>query len=148
MIKEFRDFIMRGNVIDLAVGIIMGAAFTSVVNSLVNDVIMPPIGLALGGVDFSDIAILLKPAEIAPDGTVVVPAVTIGIGLFINALITFLITALAVFMLVKAVNEASRRASKPAAPAPAAPAGPTTDEQILTTLKSLNETLDKMDKKL
>lgn len=148
MIKEFRDFIMRGNVIDLAVGIIMGAAFTSVVNSLVNDVIMPPIGLALGGVDFSDIAILLKPAEIAPDGTVVVPAVTIGIGLFINALITFLITALAVFMLVKAVNEASRRASKPAAPAPAAPAGPTTDEQILTTLKSLNETLNKMDKKL
>lgn len=147
MIKEFRDFIMRGNVIDLAVGIIMGAAFTSVVNSLVNDVIMPPIGLALGGVDFSDIAIQLKPAETAADGTIV-PAVTIGIGLFINALITFLITALAVFMLVKAVNEASRRASKPAAPAPAAPAGPTTDEQILTTLKSLNQTLDKMDKKL
>ncbi|MCU0465274.1 MAG: large-conductance mechanosensitive channel protein MscL [Anaerolineae bacterium] len=148
MIKEFRDFIMRGNVIDLAVGIIMGAAFTSVVNSLVKDVIMPPIGMALGGVDFSDIAIQLKAAETAADGTIIVPAVTIGVGLFINALITFLITAFAVFLLVKAVNEASRRARKPVEAAPAAPAGPTTDEQILTTLKSLNDTLGKMDKKL
>jgi len=147
MIKEFREFIMRGNVIDLAVGIIMGAAFTTVVNSLVKDVILPPIGFLLGGVDFSDIAITLKAAATAADGTAI-PAVTIGIGLFVNALITFLITAFAVFMIVKAVNEASRHAKKPAEPAaPAAPAGPTTEEQILSTLKSLNETLSKMDKK-
>lgn len=140
MIKEFRDFIMRGNVIDLAVGIIMGAAFTAVVGSLVKDVIMPPIGVILGGVDFSDIAIQLKAAEGEN------PAVTIGIGLFLNALITFLITAFAVFMLVKAVNQASRLAKKKEEAKPAAPAGPTTDEQILATLKSLDETLKKLNK--
>lgn len=140
MIKEFRDFIMRGNVIDLAVGIIMGAAFTAVVGSLVKDVIMPPIGVLLGGVDFSDIAIQLKAAE----GET--PAVVIGIGVFLNALITFLITAFAVFLLVKAVNQASRMAKKKEEAAPAAPAGPTTEEQILTTLKSLNDTLNKMNK--
>lgn len=140
MIKEFRDFIMRGNVIDLAVGIIMGAAFTAVVGSLVKDVIMPPIGVILGGVDFSDIAIQLKAAEGEN------PAVTIGIGLFLNALITFLITAFAVFLLVKAVNQASRIAKKKEEEKPAAPAGPTTDEQILATLKSLDETLKKLNK--
>jgi large conductance mechanosensitive channel len=138
MIKEFRDFIMRGNVIDLAVGIIMGAAFTAVVGSLVKDVILPPIGFLLGGVDFSDIAIQLKAAEGEN------PAVVIGIGVFLNALITFLITAFAVFLIVKAVNQASRLAKKKEEAA--VPAGPTTDEQILTTLKALNETLNKLNK--
>lgn len=143
MLKEFRDFVMRGNVLDLAVGIIMGAAFTSIVNSLVNDVIMPPIGVLLGGVDFSDIAITLQAAQGEN------PAVVIGIGKFINALISFLITAFAVFMLVKAFNEAMRRAKKPTEPsAPTAPAGPTTEEQILTTLQALNDTLNKVEKKL
>ena len=147
MIKEFRDFIMRGNVIDLAVGIIMGAAFTTVVNSLVKDMILPPIGFALGGVDFSDIGITLKAAITAADGTIITPAVIIGVGLFLNALIAFLITAFAVFLLVKAVNQTSRRAKQPVEVAPVVPAGPTIDEQILTTLKSLNETLGKLDKK-
>ncbi len=145
MIKEFRDFIMRGNVLDLAVGIIMGAAFTTVVNSLVKDIVLPPIGILLGGVDFSALGVTLKPAVTAADGTIITPAVIIGIGLFFNALITFLITAFAVFLLVKAVNKASR--PKPVVVAPAAPAAPTTDEQILTTLKSLNETLIKLNNK-
>lgn len=143
MLKEFRDFIMRGNVLDLAVGIIMGAAFTTIVNSLVKDIILPPIGVLLGGVDFSDLAITLRAAEGEN------PAVVIGIGLFLNNLISFLITALAVFLMVKAFNEAMRRAKKPEAPAaPAAPAGPTTEEQILTTLQKLNDTIGKVEKKL
>jgi large conductance mechanosensitive channel len=109
MIKEFKEFILRGNVMDMAVGIIIGSAFTSIVNSLVNDVIMPPIGVLLGGVDFSNLYILVQ------DGSPAAPyftladaqeagAVTINYGVFINALITFLIVALVVFLLVRAVN--------------------------------------------
>lgn len=98
MLAEFRKFIMRGNVLDLAVGIIIGAAFTTVVNSLVNDVIMPPIGLIVGGVDFSQIKIILQAAQ----GET--PEVAINIGLFINAAINFLIVALVVFLIVRAFN--------------------------------------------
>ena len=97
-IQEFKDFAMRGNVIDLAVGFIMGVAFKDVVNSLVNDVIMPPIGLLLGGVDFSDLKVVLQPA------TEKTMEVAIYYGRFINVLIEFLIIAFAVFLLVKAVN--------------------------------------------
>ncbi len=140
MIKEFREFIMRGNVLDLAVGIIIGAAFTTVVNSLVNDIIMPPIGLVIGGIDFSDIVITLREAQ----GEV--PAVTINIGLFINNIVTFLITAFAVFMVIKAFNEASRRMRKKEEEKPAAPAEPTVDEKILVTLEKLNTTLERMPK--
>ncbi|NWG15417.1 MAG: large-conductance mechanosensitive channel protein MscL [Chloroflexi bacterium] len=98
MLAEFRKFIMRGNVLDLAVGIIIGAAFTTVVNSLVNDVIMPPIGVVVGGVDFSQIKIILQAAQ----GET--PEVAINIGLFINAAINFLIVALVVFLIVRAFN--------------------------------------------
>ncbi|MCW5883089.1 MAG: large conductance mechanosensitive channel protein MscL, partial [Anaerolineae bacterium] len=102
MFKEFRDFIARGNVIDLAVGIIMGAAFTSVVNSLVKDVIMPPIGYMLGGVNFNDLFISLDgKAYPSYDAAQLAGAPVIGYGAFINTLITFLLTALAVFFLVK-----------------------------------------------
>lgn len=139
MIREFREFIMRGNVLDLAVGIIIGAAFTAIVNSLVNDIIMPVIGLILAGIDFSSIVITLREA------TDTAPPVTINIGLFINALIQFLLTAFAVFLIVKAFNEARRRAERPKPAAPAAPAAPTVDEQILTTLTRLNTTLEKME---
>jgi large conductance mechanosensitive channel len=142
MIKEFREFIMRGNVLDLAVGIIIGAAFTSVVNSLVNDIIMPPIGLLISGIDFSNITILLRAAE--GDN----PAVTINIGLFINAVITFLITAFAVFLVIKAFNEANRRTRQQKQEAPAAPPAPTTDEKILATLEKLNSTLTDLAKKV
>jgi large conductance mechanosensitive channel len=99
MFKEFKEFIMRGNVLDLAVGFIIGAAFTAIVNSLVNDVIMPPIGYLMSGIDFSEIAIVLK--EASGDD----PAVAINIGNFINALIQFLIIAIVVFLLVRSVNK-------------------------------------------
>lgn len=141
MIKEFREFIMRGNVLDLAVGIIIGAAFTTVVNSLVNDVIMPPIGLIIGGIDFSDIVITLRAAE----GDL--PAVTINIGLFINSVVTFLITAFAVFMVIKAFNEANRMMRRQKEEEkPAAPPEPTVDEKILAALEKLNTTLERMPK--
>jgi large conductance mechanosensitive channel len=107
MIDEFKKFIMRGNVIDLAVGIVIGVAFTTIVNSLVADVIMPPIGYALGGVDFSDIVITLR--EAAGDD----PAVTINIGVFINTIINFLIVGLAMFLVIKAFNQLQRQPPPP-----------------------------------
>jgi large conductance mechanosensitive channel len=120
MLDEFKKFIMRGNVLDLAIGIVIGAAFGSIVKSLVDDIIMPPIGLALGNVDFSDLFLLLKegPKASAPYATVAdaqaAGAVTLNYGLFINQLITFLIVAFAVFLVVRVAN----RLQKPAAAAP------------------------------
>lgn len=110
MFKEFKEFAMRGNVLDLAVGIIIGGAFGTIVKSLVDDVIMPPIGLALGNVDFADLFLLLKagPKEAAPYATLAeaqqAGAVTINYGLFINSVITFLLIAFAVFLVVRAAN--------------------------------------------
>lgn len=112
---EFREFAVRGNVVDMAVGIIIGGAFGTIVQSLVKDVIMPPIGLALGGVDFSNIKIPLKAAG---PGT---EAVTMNVGMFINNVISFVIVALAVFMLVKGVNEIRRRFEREKEPANSAP---------------------------
>ena len=103
MLKEFREFALRGNVVDMAVGIIIGGAFGTIVASLVKDVIMPPIGLLVGGVDFSDIKLPLKAAEAGRE------AVTMNIGAFLNNVISFMIVALAVFMLVKALNEVRKR---------------------------------------
>lgn len=110
MLKEFKAFAMRGNVLDLAVGIIIGGAFGTIVKSLVDDVIMPPIGLALGNVDFSNLFVLLKPGTTAPAPYATLAeaqaagAVTVNYGLFVNSVITFLIVAFAVFLLVRAVN--------------------------------------------
>ena len=110
MLKEFKAFIMRGNVLDLAVGFIMGGAFGTIVKSLVDDVIMPPIGLALGNVDFSNLLMVLKPGDKAPPPYATVAdaqaagAVTLNWGLFINSVISFLIIAFAVFLLVRAAN--------------------------------------------
>jgi len=109
MFKEFKAFAMRGNVLDLAVGIIIGGAFGTIVKSLVDDIIMPPIGLAMGGVDFSDILVLLREGKVpAPYASVAeaqaAGAVTMNVGLFINSIITFLIVAFAVFLLVRAAN--------------------------------------------
>lgn len=118
MVKDFKEFAMRGNVVDLAVGIIIGGAFGTIVKSLVDDVIMPPIGLALGNVDFSDLFLMLKEGTKAtpPYSTIAeaqsAGAVTINYGLFINSVITFLIIAFAVFLLVRAINRL-----KPPAPA-------------------------------
>ena len=119
MLDEFKKFAMRGNVVDMAVGIIIGGAFGTIVKSLVSDVIMPPIGLLLGGVDFSDLFITLKEGTTAgPYATLAAAqaagAVTIGYGLFINAVISFLIVAFAVFLLIKVINR--MQAEKPAEP--------------------------------
>ncbi|MEJ1993688.1 MAG: large conductance mechanosensitive channel protein MscL [Limibacillus sp.] len=122
MFKEFKEFAMRGNVVDMAVGIIIGAAFGSIVKSLVADVIMPPIGLLLGGVDFSNIFITLSGgdyeslAEAQEAG-----AATINIGVFFNQVISFLIVAFAVFLLIKGINKLKREEEAP-------PAEPTTKE--------------------
>jgi large conductance mechanosensitive channel len=142
MLKEFRDFLMRGNVLDLAVGVIIGLAFGAVVNSLVNDVIMPPIGLALSGIDFSSIVITLRAADPANN----VPAVTMNIGLFINVVISFLITALAVFLILKSFTAAKDRASRRKPVEPVVPPPPTTDERILATLERINANLDRIER--
>lgn len=112
--QEFKEFAIKGNVIDLAIGIIIGAAFNPIVNSLVTDIIMPPVGLLLGNVDFSDLFILLRSGPEAPGpyaslaDAQAVGAVTINYGLFINTIISFLITAFAVFLLVKLINRLRR----------------------------------------
>ena len=118
MFQEFKDFAMRGNVVDMAVGIIIGGAFGTIVKSLVADVIMPPIGLALGNVDFSDLFIQLSAGEGGGEYATLAAAqeagaVTINYGLFFNALISFLIVAFAVFLLIKAINKATKEAEEP-----------------------------------
>lgn len=105
LIQEFKEFAIKGNAVDMAVGIVIGAAFTKIVNSLVNDIIMPPLGLLLGGVDFKDKVVNLKEAVTGPDGTVIQPAIDLRYGLFINNIIDFLIVAFAIFMAVKVVNK-------------------------------------------
>lgn len=134
MWREFREFAMRGNVIDLAVGIIIGAAFTTIVNSLVNDIIMPPIGLLLGGIDFSNFFVSLKGGAFPTlDAAKAAGAVTINYGVFINAVIRFVIVAFAVFILVKQINRLTREA--PAEPAP--PAEPPRQEMLLAEIRDL-----------
>lgn len=132
MMQEFKDFAMRGNVIDLAVGVVIGGAFGKIVSSLVDQVIMPPIGLLIGGVDFSKWAITLKEASVDAAGQAV-PAVVIGIGNFINTLIQFIIIAFAIFMVVKALNSLHKKKEE----APAAPPAPTPDQALLTEIRDL-----------
>ena len=127
MIQEFREFAIKGNMIDMAVGIIMGGAFGTIVSSLVKDVIMPPIGLAMGGVDFSDIKLTLAQGAAGKD------PVTMNVGLFLNNMISFLIVAFAVFMLVKSINELKRRFEKEKAAAP--PPGPSSTDALLMEIR-------------
>jgi len=122
MMKEFKEFVMRGNVIDMAVGIIIGAAFGTIVNSLVADIIMPPIGLLLGNVDFSNLFIVLKEGKAAgPYASMAAAkaagAVSINIGVFINTIISFLIVAFAVFLMIRTLNQMKRQQEAPP-PAP------------------------------
>jgi large conductance mechanosensitive channel len=126
MLKEFKEFVLRGNVVDMAVGIIIGAAFGTIVASLVNDIIMPPIGLLLGGVDFANLFMLLKAGSPAgPYASLAdaqaAGAVTINYGVFINAVISFLIVALVMFLLIRSINRLRREEEAP-------PAEPTTKE--------------------
>ena len=108
MFKEFKEFAMRGNVVDLAVGIIIGGAFGTIISSLVNDILMPPIGLILGGLDFKNLKIMLQNE----------PEVAISYGLFINAVINFIIVAFALFMVIRAMNKLQRAKAEASAPAP------------------------------
>jgi large conductance mechanosensitive channel len=134
MLAEFREFISRGNVIDLAVGVIVGAAFTGIVNSLVNDILMPPLGLLLGGIDFSNFFITLKGSGFATvDAAKAAGGVTLNYGLFINAVIRFVIVAFAIFVVVKQVN--SFRRAEEAAPAPPPP--PSRQEVLLAEIRDL-----------
>lgn len=131
MFKEFRDFINRGNVVDLAVGIIIGAAFTTIVNSLVNDIIMPPIGVLTGGVDFSDLFINLSGGDYASIAEAKkAGAATINYGVFVNAVINFLIVSFAVFILVKNVNRLNKKEAKKPTP-------PTKSEALLEEIRDL-----------
>jgi large conductance mechanosensitive channel len=128
VVKEFRDFIAKGNVVDLAVGVIIGAAFGKIVTSLVEQVVMPPIGLVLGQVDFSDLKLVLKPADLAAK----TDEVAILYGAFLNTIIQFVIVAAAVFLMVKLVNKLRR---EEAAEPEAAPAAPTPTEALLTEIR-------------
>lgn len=130
MMQEFKEFAMRGSVVDLAVGVVIGAAFGKIVTALVDKVIMPPIGLLIGGIDFSDLAITLRAASVDAAGTVTAPAVQIGIGEFVNALISFAIVAFAIFMVVKAINTMSKKEA-------AAPPAPGSEEKLLVEIRDL-----------
>ena len=132
IVKEFREFIARGNDIDLAVGVIIGAAFNGIVKSLVDQVIMPPIGLLTGGLDFSKLEWVLRAED---PGTEAIEKVAIQYGAFINTLIQFFIVAAVVFLLVKLVNQIRR--ADAAEPAPEAPAAPTPEEKLLTEIRDL-----------
>lgn len=137
-IQEFKQFAMRGNVIDMAVGIIIGGAFGKIVSSIVGDIIMPLIGVLAGGVNFTDLKIVLKQAKIE-DGTVVSPEVALTYGNFIQVTLDFLIIALAVFLLIKGVNTLTAKMKKKAddASAAAKPAAPPADIQLLTEIRDL-----------
>ena len=127
MLQGFKDFIMKGNVLDLAVAVIIGAAFGKIVTALVDNVIMPPIGLLIGGVDFSDLAIVLK--EAVGDA----PAVTLNYGMFIQTVVDFVIIAFAIFLAIKAINTLKRQEAE----APSAPPAPTKEEVLLTEIRDL-----------
>ncbi len=125
ILKDFKQFALKGNVVDLAVAVVIGGVFGKIVTSLVNDVIMPPIGLLLGGVDFSELKIVMKKAAEGAD------AVTLNYGSFINTIVDFLIIAGAIFLLVKVINKTRKNE------APAAPPAPSKEEILLTEIRDL-----------
>jgi large conductance mechanosensitive channel len=129
-ITEFKEFASRGNMVDLAVGVVIGGAFGKIVTSLVNDVIMPPIGLITGGMDFKDMIITLKPA-VMKGSTEMIPAVAVKIGLFLNALVDFVIVAFAIFMVIKAISALRRKQAEE----PATPPAPAEDIVLLTEIR-------------
>jgi large conductance mechanosensitive channel len=127
LVKEFKEFAMRGNVVDLAVGVIIGGAFGKIVSSFVNDVLMPPIGVLLGGLDFKDFKATLIAA------TAEKPEVTLNYGLFLQNVIDFLIIAFVIFMFIKAINSTKKKQVE----APAAPPAPSKEEVLLTEIRDL-----------
>jgi large conductance mechanosensitive channel len=140
MLKEFKEFAAKGNMLDMAVGIVIGAAFATIIGSLVNDIIMPMVGLAIGGVDFSEFFAVLRDGDPAgPYATVAAAqeagAVTVNWGVFVNSLITFLIVAFALFMVIKGFNKMKREEEE--APEPEAPPEPTAQETLLTEIRDI-----------
>ena len=140
MLNEFKEFAAKGNMLDMAVGIVIGAAFATIIGSLVNDIIMPPIGMALGGVDFAEFFAVLREGDPAgPYATLAAAkeagAVTMNWGIFVNSLITFLIVAFALFMVIKGFNKMKRAEEE--APEPEAPPEPTAEEMLLTEIRDL-----------
>ena len=133
MVKEFKEFISRGNVVDLAVGVIIGGAFGAIVGSLVKDVIMPPIGYMMSGIDFSALKIMITPDVVDATGKVTKAGVAISYGNFLNTVINFVIVAAVIFLVVKGVNSLKRKEAE----APAAPAAPTTDQLLLTEIRDI-----------
>lgn len=132
MLKEFKEFAIKGNVIDLAVAVIIGGAFGKIVASFVNDIVMPPIGMLLGGVDFKDLNIILKDATVDDLGEVVA-AVTINYGMFIQNVIDFTIIAFVIFLVIQAINKSKKKVEE----APAPPPGPTASEKLLEEIRDL-----------
>jgi|ERR1043165_8098270 large conductance mechanosensitive channel len=138
LFDEFKKFAMRGSVLDLAVGVVIGAAFTGIVNSLVKDIIMPPIGLGLGGIDFANFFVTLKGPHLATLADAQkAGAVTLNYGVFINAIINFLVVALALFLLIRSIN----RMTTPATPAEAAEAAPPAPPEEVVLLREIRDSL-------
>ena len=137
-LKEFKEFAVKGNVMDMAVGVIIGGAFGKIVTSVVNDIIMPPIGLLIGGVDFSDMKLTMKQQVLDAAGEVVSPAVTWNYGAFIQQVVDFTILAFCVFILVKLINSLNKKKEAPApAPVPAPEPQPSKEEVLLTEIRDL-----------
>jgi large conductance mechanosensitive channel len=134
--NEFKTFAMRGNVVDMAVGVILGGAFGKIVSSLVSDIIMPPIGVLLGGVDFTDLKITIKETVLNPDLSVLNPAVTINYGQFIQMVIDFLIIAFAIFIMIKTMNNLTKKKEKVVETPPTSPE-PTREEVLLTEIRDI-----------
>ncbi|WP_144602495.1 large-conductance mechanosensitive channel protein MscL [Algoriphagus algorifonticola] len=137
MLKEFKEFAVKGNVVDLAVAVIIGGAFGKIVSSFVNDIIMPPLGLLLGGVDFKDLAVVLKEAEMDAAGEVAVAAVSLNYGMFIQNVVDFVIIAFVIFLAIKGMNNMKKKEEKKeeAAPPPAPPKSEVLLEEIRDLLK-------------
>lgn len=133
MLKEFKDFINKGNVLDLAVGLIMATYFGAIIKSLVNDIIMPPVGKMLGGVDFNELKYVISEAVMNAEGEVETAEVAVSYGAFINTIITFILVAFCVFMVVKGYNNIKKKEEE----APAAPPAPSNEEVLLGEIRDL-----------
>ena len=133
--QEFKEFVLRGNVMDMAVGIIIGGAFGKIVSSLVDDILMPLIGLITGGVNFTELKWVIKPAELNAAGEEIVAATTLNYGLFIQNIIDFLIIALVIFMMIRGINNLRKKQEEPATPEPAPE--PSDEVKLLTEIRNL-----------
>lgn len=135
LLQEFKTFAMKGNVIDMAVGVIIGGAFGKIISSVVSDIIMPPIGLLVGGVTFTDLKWVMKPATLGADGKELVAAVTLNYGNFLQTTFDFLIVAFSIFLFIKLINNLSKKEEE--LPVPPVPPAPTKEEALLAEIRDL-----------